>query len=302
MTMKSTEDEFSQELEIFREEAEAGAQFFYSYLAVHELAKRDRRLFRLLDANALFWNTSLAGLQTGAIMALGRIFDRRSPHNLNTLVRLVLQHRGIFSKAALGRRKQGTEPKPPEWLPEYLRSAYEPTPADFRRLAAHVKKYRRIYEDKYHDLRNQLYAHKQAADPTAVAALVKNTSIREMQRLFVFLLQLHQALQELFVNGRKPILRPFRYSAQRIGQRPSRAIPGESVHERITMQAERALRGLLAQQQSGARRNPGAHEQTPKKAATFLSNEGSAVSVRKPRVGVKRSQGISYNKTRAVSC
>jgi hypothetical protein len=253
--MKSIDDEFSRELEIFGGEAEGGAQFFYSYLAVHELAKRDRRLFRLLDENALFWNTTLGGLQTGAIMALGRIFDHRSAHNLNTLVRLVSQHRGMFAKTALGKRKQGTESEPPEWLPQYLRSAYEPTAVDFRRLADHVKKYRRIYESKYHDLRNQLYAHKQTADPTAVAALVANTSIREMQRLFVFLLQLHQALQELFVNGRKPILRPFRYSAQRIGKRPSIAIPGESVHERITMQAERALRSLVAQQPGRAEKS-----------------------------------------------
>lgn len=249
--MKSIDDEFSRELEIFRGEAEAGAQFFYSYLAVHELAKRDRRVFRLLDENALFWNTTLGGLQTGAIMALGRIFDHRSPHNLITLVRLASQHRGMFSKTALGKRKQGTERQPPEWLSEYLRLAYEPKATDFRRLADHVKKYRRVYDNKYHDLRNQLYAHKQAAGPAAVAALVRNTSIREMQRLFTFLLQLHQAFQELFVNGRKPILRPFRYSAQRISKRPSRTIPGDSVHERIAMQAERALRCLLAQQASG---------------------------------------------------
>jgi hypothetical protein len=123
--------------------------------------------------------------------------------------------------------------------------AHEPTSADFLRLAGHVKKYRRIYEDKYHDLRNQLYAHKQAADPLAVAALVKNTSIREMQRLFTFLLQLHGALQDLFVNGRKPILRPLRYSAQRISRRPSPVIPRDSVHERITMHAERALLGII---------------------------------------------------------
>jgi hypothetical protein len=38
IAMKSIEDEFSRELEIFRGEAESGAQFFYSYLAVHELA------------------------------------------------------------------------------------------------------------------------------------------------------------------------------------------------------------------------------------------------------------------------
>jgi hypothetical protein len=45
------------------------------------------------NASALCWNTSFGGLQTGAIKALGRIFDHRSPHNLNALVRLVSQHR-----------------------------------------------------------------------------------------------------------------------------------------------------------------------------------------------------------------
>jgi hypothetical protein len=249
------EEEFAHELEIFRGEAESGAQFFYSYLAVHELAKRQRRVFRMLDDNALFWSTMLGGAQTAAIMALGRIFDHRSPHNINTLIRLVNQHRGMFSKAALGRRKQGYDAQPPAWLPEYLRTAYEPTNADFRRIADYVKKYRRIYEDKYHDLRNQLYAHKQAADPLAVAALVKNTSIREMQRLFTFLLQLHGALQELFVNGRKPILRPLRYSAQRISRRPSPVIPRPSVHERITMHAERALLGIIKRRTKPPRRS-----------------------------------------------
>jgi hypothetical protein len=243
MTAAHMDEEFSRELEIFRVEAESGAQFFYSYLAVHELAKRQRRVFRLLDDDALFWNTLLGGAQTAAIMTLGRIFDNCSPHNLNALLRLTTQPRTIFSKAALGKRKQGHDPKPPVWLPNYLRKAHEPTAADFRRLADHVKKYRRIYEQKYQGLRNQLYAHKQAADPSAIAALVKNTNIREMQRLFT-LLRLHQTLQELFVNGRKPTLRPVRYSAQRIGRRPSTTIPGESVHERISMHAERALLGL----------------------------------------------------------
>ena len=51
-------------------------------------------------------------------------------------------------------------------------------------------------------------------------------------------------LQELFVNGRKPVLRPVRYSAQRISRRPSTTIPSESAHERISMHAERALLGI----------------------------------------------------------
>jgi hypothetical protein len=188
--MTSAEAALTRELEIFRQEAEAGAQFFYSYLAVHELAKRQRRVFRMLDENALFWNTTLGGLQTGATMALGRIFDHQSPHNINTFVRLTGQHRTIFTKTALARRKQG------------------PTPEDFRRLNEDVKKYRRLYEEHYRDVCNRLYAHKQAADPAAVAALVKYTSIRDLQRRFTFLLQLHETLRELFYNGTKPVLRP----------------------------------------------------------------------------------------------
>src|SRR5579872_6787368 len=101
-----SEDVFARELELFRVDAEKGAQFFYSYLAVHELAKRQRRVFRLLDQDALFWNTLLGGAQTGAIMALGRIFDHKSPHNINVVMRIVSERRSIFSKAALGRRKQ----------------------------------------------------------------------------------------------------------------------------------------------------------------------------------------------------
>ncbi|MBZ5727973.1 MAG: hypothetical protein LAP87_23645 [Acidobacteriia bacterium] len=83
--------------------AESGAQFFYSYLAVHELAKRQRRVFRILDANALFWNTLLGGAQTGAIITLGRIFDHRSPHNINTLVRLAVFVVGMAALCVVAR-------------------------------------------------------------------------------------------------------------------------------------------------------------------------------------------------------
>ena len=38
--MTTPESRFEHELEVFRHEAEAGTQFFYSYLAVHALAAR----------------------------------------------------------------------------------------------------------------------------------------------------------------------------------------------------------------------------------------------------------------------
>jgi hypothetical protein len=244
---RTPEQEFEAELEIFRTEAETAAKFFYSYLAMHEVAKRHKSVFRMFDENALFWNTVVGGVQAAAMIALGRIFDQRSPHNLDVLIGLTERHCVIFSKAALGKRKQGSAAKPPPWLKAYLNSVYEPTTNDFQRLKNHVRKHRQTYDKNYRALRNKYYAHKQAADPASIAALVAKTNIREMQRLFTFLLQLHQALQQLFANGTKPTLRPFRHSAQRIKQRPSTNIIGDAVHERILKQAEQALLGLAQQ-------------------------------------------------------
>jgi AbiU2 len=238
------EQQFERELEIFRTEAETAAQFFYTYLAMHEVAKRHKPVFHLFNEHPLFWNTLVGGVQTAALIAVGRVFDQDSPHNVDAVLGLAQRHRDIFAKAALGKRKQGNAREQPDWLPDYLRTAYEPTPEDFRRLRKLVKKHRRCYETNYRDLRNQYYAHKQAADPADVQRLVAKTNIREMQRMFTFLLQLHQTLQELFSDGRKPVLRPVRYSAARIKQKPSTAVPGEAVHERITQQAEQALRCL----------------------------------------------------------
>jgi hypothetical protein len=250
----TSKQQFARELEVFRTEAETASQFFYCYLAMHEVAKRHKRVFRMFNEHALFWNTLIGGVQTAALIAVGRVFDQDSLHNVDAVLGLAQQHRDIFSKAALGKRKQGNAREQPDRLPNYLRRAYEPPATDLRRLRKFVKKYRRIYETNYRDLRNQYYAHKQAADQASIAALVAKTNIREMQRMFIFLLQLHQTLQELFSNGRKPVLRPFRYSAQRIKQRPSTNASGDAVHEHIIKQAEQALLGLAQQRKPRRKR------------------------------------------------
>src|SRR5258708_11111127 len=47
-----------------------------------------------------------------------------------------------------------------------------------------------------------------------------NASIPRLGRLLVFLDQLQDALWHLFENGRKPVLRPARYSGRRILKSP----------------------------------------------------------------------------------
>jgi hypothetical protein len=72
----TSEQQFARELEVFRTEAETASQFFYCYLAVHEVAKRHKRVFRMFNEHALFWNTIIGGVQTAALIAVGRVFDQ----------------------------------------------------------------------------------------------------------------------------------------------------------------------------------------------------------------------------------
>jgi len=233
--------EFEQELELLRTEAEAASQYFYAYLTIHAVTGEHDAVHRLLNRSALFWNTALAALQTATFITLGRIFDQSSPHNVDRVLRIAQKHPDIFSRPALGVRKQGNAKSPPEWLPEYLVEAYVPKATDFRRLRSHVHKRRKIYDGKYRDLRHKVFAHKEITDPAAVSALYAKTNIRELQRLLVFLSSLHEALWQLFFNGRKPILQPRRYSVRRMRDLPSPAERGRGIQERITHEAEMFL-------------------------------------------------------------
>ena len=123
---------------------------------------------------------------------------------------------------------------------------YEPTPGDFRRLRAHVQKRRKIYEANYRDLRHKVFAHNALTDQVAVAALFAKTNIRELQRLFVFLNSLYDALWQLYFNGQKPALRPRRYSVKRIRDLPSPQWKRKGVQERITHEAEAFLRACAS--------------------------------------------------------
>jgi AbiU2 len=185
---------FERELEVFRIESETAAQFFYAYLAVHALAGAETSVYNLLNTAPLLWNTILSGLQTGAFVVLGRIFDQDSAHNLSRLLQLAQNNPQIFFKASLAVRKQGADKTPPEWLDSYLKHVYVLKPADFQRLRGYVSKHRKVYLEKYQPLRHRVFAHKGISDAADVSALFAKTNIREVQRMLVFLLSLYDAV------------------------------------------------------------------------------------------------------------
>ena len=176
------EQKFENELEIFRTETQTAVQFFYAYLTIHAVARDRPAVHRLLNRAPLFWNTNLGALQTGSFIVLGRIFDQTSRHNVDRLLKIGQTNLGIFSKAALGARKQRADPGAAAWLGAYLKDAYAPMPKDFRHLRSLVRKHRATYEAKYRDLRHKLFAHKEVSNPADVSALFAKTNVRELQR------------------------------------------------------------------------------------------------------------------------
>jgi hypothetical protein len=236
--MIQPKDVFANELEVFRKEAEWGIQFFYSYLAVHIIASENKEVLQLLNTASLFWKTVLGSLQTSTFITLGRLFDQRSKHSIDRLLKIAESNIAIFSKEALAGRKRRDSSTADEWLNDYLRDVYVPKADDFRRLRRYVKKRRKVYENNCRDIRHKYFAHKEISSKKDVQALFKRTNVREMQKILIFLSQLHEALLELYQNGRKPILRPACYSVKGIRRRLSHGERGPTLVKWVTNEIE----------------------------------------------------------------
>lgn len=247
--MATPQQDFIRDLEVFRRDCESAAQYFYGYLAIHELARRNRKILALLNRHALFWNTVLGGLQTSALIALGRVFDQDPrTHNIGRLLALASSNLNIFSKSSLALRLPSVDARALDRL-------YEPVAGDFRMLKRHVAKHRLLYERNVRDIRRKMLAHAEVVDPGEINALLSGTLVREIQQLIVFLVSLHATLRGLFQNGLKPVLRFRRYSVARMRRLPSLAARSYDIHERMVGEAALVL---LAASQPNKRLQPSA--------------------------------------------
>jgi hypothetical protein len=80
-------------------------------------------------------------------IVLGRIFDEDSrTNNVERLLNLA-KSSGIFSKSAFRQRKERQNPNASHIVDNLMKSAKEPTGADFRQLEEFVAVRRRVYEN-----------------------------------------------------------------------------------------------------------------------------------------------------------
>ncbi len=250
--MVNPEQRFVRELEVFRTEAQAGAQFLYAYLSFNSIISEKRKAYNEVNKTALFWNTAMGSLQTSFFIALGRIFDQNSRHNIDRLIKTAQDNKEIFSKNALAKRKKHESANADEWLDEYLKTAYEPTIKDFRVLRKKIKEYRNIYETNYRDIRHKIYAHKEVSDAEEMQKLFSKTNIRELQKVFVFVNSLYEALWQLLYNGRKPVLRRMRYSVKNMIRDRKPEWQSQTVQERMVGEVSDFLKTLTSNVQQGA--------------------------------------------------
>jgi AbiU2 len=200
------DDLFKYELEVFRKEEEVAQQYFFSWLQIRTEFATDEQLLDRINDTPLFWITTHHALLLAAFVALGRVFDQGSRHNVDALLRLGSNHRDIFTRAALKERRI-REGSNPEFAAAYASDKYEPTAKDFRELRAEVDKHRKVYVARFRDVRDKIYAHKELSDHDAMNELLAKATIDELKAIFGFLHALHEALWELLHNGRRPILR-----------------------------------------------------------------------------------------------
>jgi hypothetical protein len=201
----ATDLAFRDELEVFRKEEEVAQQYFFAWLQIRTELAADEKLLDRINDTPLFWITTHHALLLAAFVALGRVFDQRSRHNVDALLKMASNNKGIFTRDALRARKI-REGVTPVFAAEYVLDKYEATDADFRGLRAEVAKRRRLYEERFRDVRDKIFAHKELSDRDEMNALLARATIDELKSLFGFLHALHEALWELLVNGRRPIL------------------------------------------------------------------------------------------------
>jgi hypothetical protein len=205
---------FERQLANLERESTVIANYVYAEMAIQHAASKSPTLLNRLNRTPTFWITCNAALQSAAYIAIGRVFDRKSPYNLEALMVAMERNLSLFSRDALAERKRDGKNTDPPWLKDYLDKAYYPKRADVARIRKHIATYRALYERAFMPVRHQYFAHRQAHGSEKVQQLFAKGKVRELWRLSTFLLRLHSAVWELLQNGRKPVLRPIRYSAK----------------------------------------------------------------------------------------
>lgn len=200
------EAEFEARLQTLDSDSRACATFAYTELTLHFHFGSNFEIRDRVNKQAGFWNGLLGALQASAFVALGRMYDADNKrYTIQSLLKFASEHRGLFGRDELRRRKQvaGLAPKV---AAVYVADAYVPTGADLQKLSSATKALQSEYRESVEPIRHQVFAHAGKLSAEERGELFTKVMVRTLERLVVFPLQLHRALWGLYHNGQKPDL------------------------------------------------------------------------------------------------
>lgn len=204
----SAEDKFLAELNMFRNEVLSGLKFLYTELAIHKIAGKDKEVLSAMNSSPTFWNTILNALQHSTFITLGRIFDIDSDkHTIHTLFKIIEDNKSLFTKESFSERrlKNSDRSKLDQWLQEYTKNLYVPTSDDFRKLKKYIQSQKKTYQEVYAPIRHH-FGHRIYIKNEEIQVLFNKVKIKDIEKFYVRLYGVHEALWQLYHNGRGPLL------------------------------------------------------------------------------------------------
>jgi hypothetical protein len=208
------------------------SKFLYTELAITNIIRKNKRISDALNYSPTFWNAILSALQHSTFITLGRIFDiDPKQHSIHALFRIIENNKDLFTKESFKNRWIGDKDrgKLDDWLPKYLESVYVPTNDDFRKFKKFIANQNRIYENLYAPIRHQ-FGHRIYDKNEDVEVLFNKVQVKDLEKFCVCLGSIHEALWQLYHNGRGPLLpiKRGRYSTQNILKTKNKYKPYDS--------------------------------------------------------------------------
>ena len=207
MPPKLSESEYAGLLELVSTEIENAFLIYQTYEELNRLALGDVTIFRVLNADASFWQPYRGILLSSLFITMSRIFDPASDAiTVQKLVTATLANVQLFSKEALKARKIGGGPEP-AWIDDYMKNVWVPIEAtQLRFLQKALNPHISLFTSVYLPIRNNIYAHRLMSDDRAGAELFPKTNREEIGETINFLRELVAVIQNLYRNGDEPKL------------------------------------------------------------------------------------------------
>jgi hypothetical protein len=197
------EAEYKHHFDMITNQITGATSAFYSYREIHKFASEGPENYNKINRDGYFWSGQLYALQTALFIILGRIFDRTNDgYSIHDFLKWTVEYKGFFSKRALAERKRRTAGRAePQWLEDYLKSAWEPTRADLEKIRSAIEPPDAKWKTVYKPIRDNVFAHNNRK--AVIDDLFRNTLVGDVEDILHDLNKIRIAIFQLFENGRE---------------------------------------------------------------------------------------------------